>query len=157
MIDRARFKGATVPEEIAVDLLRSIDAALSDRDAAQLRNFAYEAERSGLDQEATRCREIAEIIETKAAAAGRDEVLRLKAALRPPSPSQADLARAFDAEQLAAMMSRGAPFSGVNTFEADEARRVEAMNEQLREKQRQLEEQRAAQVAQARLPRGPGR
>jgi hypothetical protein len=156
MIDRARVKTATVPEWVAVDLLRDIDSAIRHRDSAQLRNFAYEAERSGMDQEAARCREIAEIIETKAAAAGRDEVIRLKAALRPPEPTQRDLAARYDQEQLTAAMNRQPSFS-VNDFETQEAHRVAVQNELLRERQRQLEEQRAEMVAQASRPRGPER
>jgi hypothetical protein len=140
---------------VTVDLLRDIDAAVAHRDAAQLRNFAYEAAASGLDQEATRCREIADVIEGSKAGA-REELLRIKSALQPPLPSQADLVRQYDMEQLATAMNRGSPFN-VNTFEADEARRVEAQNEQLREKQRQLEEQRAAQVAADAEPIGPAR
>jgi hypothetical protein len=156
VIDRTRFKGATILEWVAVDFLRDIDAAIRHRDAAQLRNFAYEAAASGLDQEATRCREIADVIESKAGASAREELTKIKAALQPPPPSQSDLVARWDSEQLAAAMSRGAPFN-VNTFEADEARRAAEQNRQLAARQRRHEEKRAAQVAAAAEPKGPAR
>lgn len=157
MIDRetrARIKAATIPEWVALDLLRDIDSAIRHRDAGSLRNFAREAALSGLDQEATRAREIADVIDQSKAGA-RDEVLRLKAALAPRQPSQADLVREFDRQQLAAAFN-GGPFD-VNTFEAREAARAAEGNRQLRERQRRHEEQRAAQVAAAEQPKGPGR
>jgi hypothetical protein len=159
MIDRetrSRIKTATIPEWVALDLLRDIDSAIRHRDAAQLRNFAAEAVASGMDQEAARAREIVDVIEAKAGASAREELLRIKAALQPPPPSQADLVRRYDTEQLAAMANRGAPFS-VNDFEENERRRVEEANLQLAAKQRRHEEQRAAQVAAAARPKGPGR
>jgi hypothetical protein len=67
--------------------------------------------------------------------ADRDELVRIKSALESPPPSQVDLVRRYDMEQLAAMANRGAPFS-VNDHEENERRRAEAQNEQLREKQR---------------------
>jgi hypothetical protein len=149
-----RVKTATVPEEIALDLLRSIDSAVRDRDAGQLRNFAYEAQASGLDQEAARCEEIANLIEGKAGA--RDGLMRIKAAIESPEPTQADLAREYDRAQLVAMANHGSPFS-VNSFEADEARRVEEANRQLAARQSRHEEQRRAQVAADAEPRGPWR
>jgi hypothetical protein len=145
-----RFKGATIPEEIAIQVLRDIDDAVARRDPASLRNFAEEASRSGMDQEASRARELADVM-TKA---DRDELTKIKAALETPEPTEADLVRAFDAKQLAAMFN-GGPFN-VNTFEADEARRAEESNRQLRERQRRSEEQRAAQAAHDARPKGPG-
>jgi hypothetical protein len=146
-----RFKGATVPEEIALDLLRDIDSAIRHRDPASLRNFADEAARSGMDQEAARAREIADVM-TKA---DRDELVRIKSALESPPPSQADLVRRYDQEQLVAMANRGSPFS-VNDFERLEAERAAEANRQLAAKQRRSEEQRAAQVAHDAQPKGPG-
>jgi hypothetical protein len=148
---------ARIPEAAMVDLANDIDDAISRRDLVSLAAFAAEAERTaGMDQLASRAREVLSLLESKSATAARDELLRIKAALEPPAPTQADLVRRWDSEQLAAAMSRGAPFS-VNTFEADEARRVETQNEQLREKLRRSEEQRRAQVAHDEQPKGPGR
>ncbi len=76
--------------------------------------------------------------------------------IQPQPPTQADLVRRFDAEQLAAAMDRSAPFD-VNTYEAHEAERAAGANRQLRERQRRHEAQRAAQVARDAEPKGPGR
>lgn len=99
-----------------------------------------------------RAAEIADVLEGKAGA--RDEVLRLKAALEPREPTQADLVARFDAEQLAAAMDRGAPFDA-STFEAHEAERAAEANRQLRERNRQHEAQRAAEVTQDEQPETP--
>ena len=53
-------------------------------------------------------------------------------------------------------MDRGAPFD-VNTFEAQRGRARPKQNRQLREQKRRQEAQRAAQVAAAAEPKGPGR
>ena len=55
-----------------------------------------------------------------------------------PTPDYLRLSRAEDLERMA---SAGAPFS-VNNFDADEARRAEVQNAQLRERQRRHEAQR---------------
>ena len=50
MIDRQtrdRIKTATIPEWVALDLLRDIDSAIRHRDAGSLRNFAREAALAG--------------------------------------------------------------------------------------------------------------
>jgi hypothetical protein len=156
MTSRTRIK-ARISEAAMVDLANDIDSAIERRDLVSLAAFAREAElTAGMDQAAARAREVLSLLESKAATSARDELLRIKAALRPPAPSQADLARAFDVEQLAEMMNRGAPFS-VNSFEADEARRVEEANRQLAARQSRHEEQRRAQVAADAEPRGPWR
>jgi hypothetical protein len=147
-----RVKTATVPEWVALDLLRDIDAAVRDRDPARLRNFADEAARSGMDQEASRARELADVM-TKA---NRDELIRIKSALESSPPSAEDLVRRYDQEQLVAMANRGSPLS-VNDHERLEAERAAEANRQLAEKQRRHEEQRRAQVAQHEQPLGPGR
>ncbi len=149
-----RSKGASVPEWVALDLLRDIDAAVRDRDPGQLRNFAYEAQASGLDQESARCSELADVIEGKSGAA-REELLRIKAAIAPKPPTQRELVRRYDQEQLVAMANRGSPFS-VNDHERLEAERAAEANRQLAAKQRRSEEQRAAQVAHDARPKGPG-
>ena len=98
MIDRetgARIKAATIPEWVALDLLRDIDSAIRHRDAGSLRNFAREAALSGLDQEATRAREIADVIDQSKAGA-RDEVLRLKAVSHLGSPRRPISCAEFD-------------------------------------------------------------
>lgn len=147
-----RIKGATIDEAAALDLINDIDDAVRRRSIVEIRAFAREAELSGLDQEASRAREIADVLESKAGASAREELLRIKSAIEPLGPTQADLVRRYDRE----FMARGGSFS-VNTFEADEARRVETQNEQLRKKQRRHEAQREAQVAAAAEPKGPGR
>jgi hypothetical protein len=53
-------------------------------------------------------------------------------------------------------MFNGGSFS-VNDFERQERERAAEANRQLREKQRRLEAQRAAQVAQDAEPKGPAR
>jgi hypothetical protein len=153
---KARVRGAKIDELAAVSLIADIDDAVQRRSVEELRAFGREAELSGLDQEASRAFEIADVIETKSAAAARDEVLRIKSALEPAPPTQAELVRQWDSEQLAAAMSRGAPFD-VNTFDRLERERAEIQNAQLAEKQRRHEEQRRAQVAQDAQPKGPGR
>jgi hypothetical protein len=126
---RDRIKSATIPEEIALDLLRDIDSAIRHRDAASLRNFAAEAAASGMDQESARAFEIAAVIETKAA----DELLRIKAALAPTPPTQAQLAAAFD--RLVMERSSGASEDLLH-------QRAENMNAVLRERNRRAEESR---------------
>jgi hypothetical protein len=151
-----QIKAATIDEFAAIQVIRDIDDAVARRDVVMLRQFAAEAARSGMDQESSRAFEIADVIESKATTSARDELLRIKAALEPRQPSQADLVRRYDAEQLAAAAARSAPFD-VNTYEADEARRAEAQNAQLARANRRAEEQRAAQAARDAEPKGPGR
>jgi hypothetical protein len=76
---------------------------------------------------------------------------RVKAASR-PEPDIAAMSRAADFEQV----FRGSPFS-VNDHERQEAERAAEANRQLAAKQRRHEAQRAAQVAAAAEPKGPGR
>ena len=162
---RQRAKIATIDVDAAIQVILDIDDAIHRRDVVMLRAFAAEAGRSVLDAEGARAREFADLIEGKAGAsareellrikADRDELLRIKSALAAP-PTQAQLVRQWDSEQMAAAMSHGAPFD-VNTFEAREAERVAEANRQLSARVRRHEEQRAAQVAAAEQPKGPGR
>jgi hypothetical protein len=112
-------------------------------------------DRSTSPAQAARAREVLSLLESKSAAADRAELLKIKAALRPPEPSQADLVREFVRQAMAAAFN-GGPFDA-STFEAHERERVEAQNAQLARARRRAEEQRAAQVAAAAEPRGPAR
>jgi hypothetical protein len=151
-----RIKTATIPEHAAIEVIRDIDSAIERRSIVEIRAFAREAELSGMDQEAARAREIADLIEAKAGASGREELLWIKSAIEPPEPTQSELARAFDQEQLAAASSRSAPFS-VNDHERLEAERAAEANRQLAARARRHEAQRAAQAARDAEPKGPAR
>lgn len=139
---RTRAKGATIPEDAAIEVIRDIDSAIARRDLVSLRAFGREAELSGLDAEGARAREIANLLEASSIESkANDTPARPR---RPAPPTQAQLVARFDAEQLAAM-GRGGPFD-VNTFEATERERVEEQNRQLAERNRRHEEQRRRQV-----------
>jgi hypothetical protein len=148
---------ARISEAAMADLARDIDSAIERRDLVSLAAFAREAELTfGMDQQAARAREVLSLLESKAAAAGRAEVLRLKASLRDVSePTQDELVREFDRQALAAAFG-GGPFS-VNDHEQKEAERVAVQNAMLAAKQRRHEQQRAAQVARDAQPKGPAR
>ena len=139
MSDRSKVR---IPPYAAEALQADLDDAIKRRSVVEIRTFADEAEESGMDQEAARGREIADVIEAKAGRAGRDELTRLKASLDAAlAPTQDQLVRKFDLE----MMSRGSAFS-VNDFEEDERKRVETQNAALADRDRRFEEQRARQV-----------
>ena len=138
------------------EVRRDIEDAISRKDPVSLRSFGAEAEASGMLEESSRAYETAGLIESWLAKEKRAELLRIKAAStassraettriksvsEPLAPSQADLARAFDAM----WMNQAAPFDRVETPDL-ERRRVEHQNKQLAEKNRQAEE-RARQVA----------
>jgi hypothetical protein len=130
-----------IPPLAARELQRDIDSAIQRRSVVEIRAFAREAELSGMDQEAQRAYEIADVIEAKSKTSARAELLRIKAALEPRPPSQSELVREFDLQ----MMERATPFSTAD-FEENEARRVEIRNAQLRQQQQEAEAQRARQL-----------
>jgi hypothetical protein len=125
-------------EPWVAELVRQdIESAIQSKDPGSLRNYAAEAEASGMPEEAERAFEVASLIESWMAKNNRAELLRIKSAMAPTPPSQSELIQAF--HKL--VLDRAAPFSTA-TYEEDEARRVQAQNEQLAERDRMFEEQR---------------
>ena len=125
-------------EPWVAELVRQdIESAIQSKDPGSLRNYAAEAEASGMPEEAERAFEVASLIESWMAKNNRAELLRIKSAMAPTPPSQSELIQAF--HKL--VWDRAAPFSTA-TYEEDEARRVQAQNEQLAERDRMFEEQR---------------
>lgn len=92
-----------------------------------------------MDQQASRAREILALLESKAATSARDEVTKIKSALRPPPPSQAQLVAAWD------RMAMGNLGSG--TPEDLERRRAEHENARLAEMNSRGVEERTRQAA----------
>ena len=139
MTDRSRIK----IEPWVADLVRKdIEDSIKRRDVGSLRDFAAEARASGMLEEARRGFEVAALLESWEAKAGRAELVKIKASLdRVLQPTPEQLVAAFDRDQ----MSRGAPFSTAD-YEATEHQRVQVANERLRRMNEQAVEQRRAQV-----------
>jgi hypothetical protein len=143
-----------IPPLAAADLQNDLDDAIKRRDVESIRRFSREAELSGMDQEAARGFELANVIEAKAGdrayqridalerPSARAELTRIKSALGASPPSQADLVRAFDVM----LMNQAAPFDRDQMPDL-ERRRSEESNCQLAERRRKDEEERARQAA----------
>lgn len=80
----------------------------------------------------------------KAGARGATVRPRAKAASRPRPPSQGELVRRFDQQQLSTMFAAGAPFSVNDPLRSE--REVLAQTRLLRERNRKAEEQRRRQL-----------
>jgi hypothetical protein len=133
---------AKVPPSVAAEVQKDIDDAIRRRDPASLRNFAAEAAASGMDQESARAFEIAAVIETKAASSAHAELLKIKSALEPPEPTQAQLVAQWDA------MAMGVTRSSFDRteFEDLERERIAERNKQLAQRDRQREAERRRQI-----------
>jgi hypothetical protein len=76
-------------EPWVAELVRQdIESAIQSKDPGSLRNYAAEAEASGMPEEAERAFEVASLIESWMAKNNRAELLRIKSAMAPTPPSQ---------------------------------------------------------------------